>query len=603
MRSSIVLKLFILTTTLCMLILAVIYIGQTYFFKDYYANRKVSDLQAKIEAFQSAYRNTAGHSLATQTLEQDFYRTNNATITVLDHDGNLKDVTDFYLEMRMLKALTKEQEKERIKVPLYQLMSMEEAGSGQSLIATGDQLIITGVKSTSTLIPILVQHPSGELLYANEPFQRKVFKGSEKVEYKEKRKPIASGQSSLTNLFGVVTDIRLPNGGGASDFIYSNKLFLDQINAFQAKLLFDGIQLTDSMLIQDYELNNVKYKLFIQPVHFDNGPTNYIFAMASLQPVDEAVQMVKDYYVYIVLFVIVLVLFASLYYSLQIARPLLRINHTTKKIANLDFSETIPVRSKDEIGDLSRNINQLSATLHSYIGKLQEDIEREKQLETTRKEFISGVSHELKTPLSVMKSCISILKDGVAVHKKEHYFEAMEKEVDKMDHLIVDMLELAKYESGTYRMQMDAFFIDKLIESVCDQLAHEIETKQLRLNIQLVPALVAANQHRIEQVITNFMSNAIRYTPEKQEINVSTVDENGQIVVRVENKGAHIPEEQLDRVWDRFYRGDTARQRSDGGTGLGLAISKNILELHGARYGAANTKDGVAFFFCLNKQK
>ncbi|SEM55357.1 cell wall metabolism sensor histidine kinase WalK [Paenibacillus sp. OV219] len=602
MRSSIVVKLFILTTTLCMLILAVVYFGQTYFFKDYYANRKVSDLQAKMEAFKTAYMDAGGNSLAIQSLEQDFYRNNNVTITGLDHNGNLKDVNDFYLEIRMLKALTKAEEKERTKVPLYQLMNMEEAASGQALIAIGEQLIVTGVKSNSILTPIVVQHPSGELLYANELFKRKFYKGSEKAGSMEKRKPLESDQTSLVNLFGVVTDVRLPNGGGSSDFIYSNKLFLEQINAFQEKLLFEELQLTDSLVIQDYEQNNVKYKLFIQPVHYDNGTTNYIFAMASLQPVDEAVQMMKDYYVYIIVFVIVLILIAALYFSMKIARPLLRINQTTKKIANLDFSETIPIKSKDEIGDLSRNINQLSATLHSYIGKLQEDIAREKQLETTRKEFISGVSHELKTPLSVMKSCISILKDGVAAHKKDHYFEAMEKEVDKMDHLIVDMLELAKYESGTYRMQMDAFFVDKLIESVCEQLAHEIAAKQLRVSIQLVPALVVANQHRIEQVITNFMTNAIRYTPEGQEIVISTTDEANHVVVCVENKGARIPEEQLDKVWDRFYRGDTARQRSDGGTGLGLAISKNILELHGARYGAANTKDGVAFFFCLNKQ-
>jgi signal transduction histidine kinase len=98
------------------------------------------------------------------------------------------------------------------------------------------------------------------------------------------------------------------------------------------------------------------------------------------------------------------------------------------------------------------------------------------------------------------------------------------------------------------------------------------------------------------------MTNAIRYTPENQEIIVSTTEEAGQIIVCVENKGARIDEEQLDKVWDRFYRGDMARQRSDGGTGLGLAISKNILELHDAEYGAANMKDGVAFYFCLKKK-
>jgi signal transduction histidine kinase len=233
---------------------------------------------------------------------------------------------------------------------------------------------------------------------------------------------------------------------------------------------------------------------------------------------------------------------------------------------------------------------------------LQKDIEKEKQLESTRREFISGVSHELKTPLSVMKGCISILKDGVATHKKDHYFEAMDKEVDKMDLLIVDMLELAKFESGTYTMKMDPFSIDKLIEEIYEKLSLEFSSKQLHVHTELANVEVMANQHRIEQVLTNFLTNAIRYTPKQEHIFISITEEQDQVKVCIENKGAHIPADQLDKVWDRFYRGDTSRHRIQGGTGLGLAISKNILELHGVPYGAANTEDGVLFFFYLIKK-
>ncbi|MFK4289207.1 signal transduction histidine kinase [Bacillus sp. RC240] len=239
--------------------------------------------------------------------------------------------------------------------------------------------------------------------------------------------------------------------------------------------------------------------------------------------------------------------------------------------------------------------------MHSYINQLQQDIEKEKQLENTRKEFIAGVSHELKTPLSIMKSCISILEDGVASNKKDYYFKAMSKEVDKMDMLIIDMLELAKFESGTYKMEMDVFHIDEMIDYICEQLTSDITAKQLHVHKQLSKTEVVANPHRIEQVVTNFITNAIRYTPEQENIIISTIEENERVKVCVENKGAHIELEHLEKIWDRFYRGDTSRQRSKGGTGLGLAISKNILELHGAEYGVLNTEDGVLFFFYLNK--
>lgn len=328
--------------------------------------------------------------------------------------------------------------------------------------------------------------------------------------------------------------------------------------------------------------------------------------MTSLQPVNEAVGIIKDYYVYIIIATLLLVLLASFYYSRQIARPLLRINRTTRQMADLDFSEKIPITTKDEIGDLSRSINELSERLHAHIVRLEQDIDKEKQLEYTleytRKEFISGVSHELKTPLSVIQSCLSILKDGVVSHKRDHYFAVMEEEVGRMNLLIADMLELAKYESGTYKMDVGSFYIDIVIERVCTKLTPDIKAKRLLLSTSLKPVEVEGNERRIEQVIVNFFTNAIRYTPEQESLLVTTSEERDTVQICIENKGAHIPDEQLEKMWDRFYRGEPSRHRSTGGTGLGLAISKKILEMHGVAYGVINTSDSVLFYFHLNKK-
>ncbi|MCW9131965.1 HAMP domain-containing histidine kinase [Bacillus paramycoides] len=611
MRKGIVLKLFTLTTALCMLILATIFIGQTIFFKQYYANRKVENIKVNLDSFENNYLNDAGSAEGIQKLEQDFLRENNTWITTLDQNGNLKHADDFYFEIALEKREEKQIGQKTIKIPLYYLMNIDEMESGTLLSFVGQPVSFYGLKRGDSFITHYLQLARMNLSWTNKPLSKKL--GEKELRVSEEKPKVAGSLSdeekkwavlnSDFNMHGTITKVQLPDVKGPVNPIYKNNLFLDNIKEFQTDLLLkESNKIQDATQTMDYEKNDIKYKLLIKPIKEKDGSTTYIYAMASLQPVDEAVQMVQDYYIYIIAFVVVLIFLASFYYSKQIAKPLLVINDTTKKIAHLDFTEKIPITSKDEIGDLSQNINTLSNKLHSHIGQLEQDIEKERKLENTRKEFISGVSHELKTPLSIMKSCISILKDGVAEHKKEYYFQAMEREVDKMDTLILDMLELAKFESGTYKMKKDSFYIDTIIEDICEQLSVEIEKKELRVHKNVCPIEVIANQSRIEQVIVNFITNAIRYTPNKEDIIISTIDEKDCIKVCIENKGAHIEEEQLDKIWDRFYRVDAARKRSQGGTGLGLAISKNILELHDAEYGAKNTEDGVLFYFYLPKK-
>ena len=604
MKFGIVLKLFLLTTTLCLLITGSIYIGQTIFFKQYYAERKVNDLKSSIKSFEKQYLKSNGDVQSIQQLEQDFYRTQNTWITTLDQNGNIKTANDFYAE---IKIEGNKKSNQLLTIPLYHLLKEVDLLKDTPPISKGDIVDVNTINKNNISIPYYLYVVQRNSYFINESMWKNIdnsIQGDiEKYDIKDKMGLSLKFYAGTHQLKGTVQTVRIPDRNDVSSIIYSNSLFMDRINEFQTNLLMDKQNQYDTFKTLDYEQNGIKYKLFIDPIKDENGETNYIFSMASLQPVDEAVQMVKDYFVYMIAFVLLLTILASIYYSIKIARPLLRINNTTRKIAHLDFSERIEYHTKDEIGDLSQNINLLSSTLHSHITQLQQDIEKEKQLENTRKEFISGVSHELKTPLSIMKSCISILKDDIASHKKDYYFEAMEKEVDKMDLLIVDMLELAKFESGTYKMKMEPFFIDQIIDYVCNQLSLEIEKKELTIHKELASIEVFANQHRIEQVITNFMTNAIRYTPNHELIFISTTIEDEQVKVCVENKGSHIPNDQLDKVWERFYRGDTSRHRSEGSTGLGLAISKNILDLHGAQYGVMNTSDGVLFYFCLNKIK
>jgi signal transduction histidine kinase len=592
MKKGIVLKLFLLTTALCTLILVTIFIGQTIFFKQYYSNRKVNDIKTNIQSFEKAYIKAGDDVKRIQELEQNFYQDNATWITTLDSVGNIKYASDFSLEIQLDPNGNNTFSERLIQIPLYSFVNLEDIQRIKDSLEQGNHIIIDGVQEGDAVVPAMLTIKEKNVGLENKQLSERLYGP----------KVASSKGNSQLYLAGSIKKVQLPEGTVGTNSIYGNRVLIDRIKQFQVDLILNQKpnNITSTEIV-DYEENDIKYKLLIKPTIDADGKVNYIFAMTSLQPVDEAVQMIKDYYVYLIIFVLILIVLISFYYSNKIAKPLLQINDTTKKIAGLDFSETIPITTKDEIGALSQNINTLSKALHSYINQLQQDIEKEKQLENTRKEFIAGVSHELKTPLSIMKSCISILEDGVASNKKDYYFKAMSKEVDKMDMLIIDMLELAKFESGTYKMEMDVFHIDEMIDYICEQLASDITAKQLHVHKQLSKIEVVANPHRIEQVVTNFITNAIRYTPEHENIIISTIEENERVKVCVENKGAHIAPEHVEKIWDRFYRGDTSRQRSKGGTGLGLAISKNILELHGAEYGVLNTEDGVLFFFYLNK--
>ncbi|UQZ84696.1 Signal transduction histidine-protein kinase BaeS [Paenibacillus konkukensis] len=599
MNRSITWKLFLLTTALCMLILAAIFAGQTIFFKQFYVTQKVNDIQASLQEYEQKYREAEGGAEAVRRLEQEFYQKHGTWVTTLDALGNLKYTGDFYLEVKLEKSKGEAEafSNQTITVPLYGLANAEELIPSNSFLRPGSRVVVQGIKQGSAVVPYRLG-VEFNVAWENDQIAKKEHEIVPTFEDPSKWHE----EFPSVWLNGWITKAQLP-GSGSGRLIYTNRWFIDRIKAFQADLLLDPAQEKPrAMTVMNAEDNDIPYKLFIDPITDQDGAPAYLFAMASLQPVDEAVGMIRSYYVYIIAAALLLIVLLSFYYSRQIARPLLRMNRTTKKMASLDFSETLPVTSRDELGALSHNINEMSEALHSHIRQLRQDIEKEKRLERTRKEFIAGVSHELKTPLSVIQSCISILKDGIAEQKREHYFAAVENEVRKMDLLIVEMLELAKFESGTYRMETDAFSIREAIQSVCGQLALNMEEKRLQLHTRLDDAAVTANRNRIGQVLTNFMTNAIRHTPENGSIRIAAVMEEGLVKVSVENQGAPIPPELLDRIWDRFYRGEPSRQRSAGGTGLGLAICKNILELHGAPYGVENTECGVMFYFYLPLQ-
>jgi len=213
-----------------------------------------------------------------------------------------------------------------------------------------------------------------------------------------------------------------------------------------------------------------------------------------------------------------------------------------------------------------------------------QDITEEQKLDNMRREFVANVSHELRTPLTSVKSYTETLLDGAREDPAttEHFLKVINDETDRMARLVKDLLILSQHDSGI-RLNIEDISLGDLVGSCVERLRREAELKgqDLRFNIRQGIPIIKGDRHRLDQLLTNVIGNAIKYTPEKGKVSVNCYCEKDKVVISVEDTGIGIPEQDVDRIFERFYRVDKARSRQLGGTGLGLAIAKEIAVLHG----------------------
>ncbi|MBJ7946034.1 MULTISPECIES: sensor histidine kinase [Bacillus cereus group] len=597
---SIVFKLFLLTSTLFTIIFLLFFLGQSLFLEKFYINKKVKTVQTAFEKFVDNYEKSGKSYEEIRKLKQEFHDKTNAEMQFLDSNGIIKSDTNYYIDVIGPNDTT-------YSIPLNNILTPEEYNKFENLGLKKDGIIsVFGFLHGNIITPIALktnynQWSNGNITSDMQLIGENPSKNRLTNRYKQQG-------FTTVDFEGVISKLQLPSKAEvrlANDFET-----LQAVQSF-ANTIRQGIFNSNQLIIYPIDAGeNLKNRIFVKPIIENGKITEYAFAIVSLQPVNEAMLVLKDYYVYALIIVFLVIILLSFYYSKIIVKPLIKINRVTKKMANFDFSEKLPVTADDEIGGLSGSINTLSVNLKDRIDrlnvantKLQQDIERERQLEKTRKEFISGVSHELKTPLSVIRSFAEGIQDGVS-KDTTYYTDVILEETENMNRLIVEMLELAKLESGTYKLEMTTFSIGELIQQVHTKLLFSMEEKQLQVDVDADTSIfVKANRSRIEQVVVNLLSNAIRYTPDGERIQVSIIETEDTVKVEIENTGNPIPEESLEKIWDRFYRLDASRSRHTGGTGLGLSIVKNILDLHHAKYGVYNTNNSVVFYFNLPNVK
>lgn len=243
--------------------------------------------------------------------------------------------------------------------------------------------------------------------------------------------------------------------------------------------------------------------------------------------------------------------------------------------------------------------NQEQRQLRDEINRQKQALEYAQGAEQSRREMTSAIAHELKTPIAVLSSYAEALQENIDWDKQQHYLSVIRTEADKMDRMVLELLDLSRLEAGKYKLRRENFDMEALTRETIVPLAEQIREKELRLEYQVDDPTVEADPVRMAQIVENFMTNAIRHTPQGGKIVIRIG--NDRETFSVENQGSQIPQENLKKVWETFWQGDASR--NERGSGLGLAICRSIVELHGGTCSAENTAAGVRFSVSLSQQK
>ena len=331
---------------------------------------------------------------------------------------------------------------------------------------------------------------------------------------------------------------------------------------------------------------------------------------SPVESMRESASISNRFLLYIGSVLIVVSILLIWYFSKRITDPIRELARLSDRMADLDFDAKYTSGGSNEIGELGENFNRMSERLEQTISnlkeanyKLQKDIEQKEKRENMRSEFLGNVSHELKTPIALIQGYAEGLKEGVNddPESREFYCEVIMDEAGKMNRMVKNLLALNQLEFGEDDVQFERFDITSLISGVLQSLDILIEQKEAQVIFRHKnPVYVWADEFKVEQVVRNYVNNALNHVDGEKVIEIKITQENDMAKITVFNTGTPIPEEDLPHIWEKFYKVDKARTREYGGNGIGLSIVKAIMDSFGKGYGAINHTNGVEFWFELD---
>ncbi len=391
--------------------------------------------------------------------------------------------------------------------------------------------------------------------------------------------------------------------------VYNNAVCIEHIDKYGRTILYNDAATGCLLGRNDSELNQFKEELYnsgeemkairlvnhdykayalLYGIETDNG---YVFLFTMLRNVNKNYNLIKDQLIYITVVVIVLAIIISLFLARVISEPITKITEKAKVLANGNYNVKFEKNGIKEIDELADTLNYLE----SEVSKTDE----------YRRDLMANVSHDLKTPLTMIKAYAEMVRDITYKDKKkrEENLNVIIEETDRLNSLVGDILALSKLQANSDTLEIETFDLIEEINNVIKRydIIKDNEGYQIEV-ISPDKALVRADKNKINQVIYNLVNNAINYTGEDKKVIVKITEEKKEYLVQIIDSGKGIEKDKIEHIWDKYYKDEKNHRRNIVGTGLGLSIVKNILEHHDFKYGVnSEIGKGTTFYFKIKK--
>ncbi len=581
MKKSLSFKIFILVFVAVTLVITAILYGQTLFFEKFYEGKKIDTLSKNLDDFLLEYQAENWSDIELYRKMEQFSAENNARLYIANKPEYISIEIEKEIDPNTQYLITVAQED----YSYFDIVINNDAVLNSDItLKQGQEIYLEGIfESDEVLMPTKIND-----------YEIKADASDDTLNI------FFAGEVKLWN-YSVLTNITKP-----ATLVPRETMTIEPA---PSSITMSASKIQVPYNIYRIPYTNTKEVSFTKTVDI-NGSDTVFMIQASLQSVDEAFGFLTDFYVYFYMIAIIISFILAFIFSRVIGKPIVKMTHTAKKMSDMDFTSKVEIKSGDELGIMAESLNTLSSNLENSMknlenanDRLKEENEKILKQERFRKDFIANASHEFKTPLGVIKGFAETIRRGVKKAKTNYYLDVIVDETEKMNDLVVDMLLLSKLDDDNVNYKFLAFKIKDVIERVVSLFENEMNDKLMTTTIDGEFFEVYGDEEKIERAFINLMSNAIKYGDKNSVIKINGKKNNSKNIVEIENDCKDFCYENIDDIWERFYKGDESHQRDDSGTGLGLSIVKSILDVHGEKCGVYPTKNGVQFYFSLSIYK